>query len=245
MGLKHLAALSFAAFLLAPSPAPAETVYLISGGYVSCRTAFNDPTSAPLFQAALPRLDPKAYVAVCFRSDSAVMSFRSDLDEDETSGGVADLIAGVRRRLAAAEPGSKLVVIGHSYGGWAVIKATAALVSDVEVAYLATIDPISTVGCPPSAYLAADEPFGPCAEAPRDLANEFASLEDAGITWVQFYQDRYQFIRSAAIPEATRSLYVAYPNMNDFWAWQAHALMDGDERVWDVLVHDIPLVTTH
>ncbi len=242
MGLRSLSALFFAATALAPSTASAETVYLISGGYVSCRTSWNDPTSAPVFQAAVPRLAPKSFVAACYRNDSTVLAFRSDLTTETTVGGVEALTEAVRGRMAAAEPGSKLVVIGHSYGGWAVIKAAAALAGEVDVAYLATIDPVSTTGCPPAAYLDADEPFGPCTVAPEDLEADFVKLHDAGVTWVQFYQDRYDFIQSTPIAEATRNVYLTYPNLSDFWAWQAHALMDGDPRVWDVLVHDIPLL---
>lgn len=242
MGLRSLAALVFTATALVPATASAETVYLISGGYVSCRTSWNDPTSAPVFQAAVLRLAPKSFVAACYRNDSTVLAFRSDLTDEMTVGGVEALTDAVRSRMAAAEPGSKLVVIGHSYGGWAVIKAAAALAGEMDVAYLATIDPVSTSACPPAAYLEADEPFGPCTVAPAELAADFVKLREAGVVWVQFYQDRYAFIRSTPIAEATQNLYLTYPNLSDFWAWQAHALMDGDPRVWDVLVHDIPLV---
>lgn len=243
MGLRSLAVVVFATGSLVSTSAPAATVFLISGGYVSCRTGWSDPTAAPVFQAALPHLDQKAFVAVCFHSDSTVMSFRSDLADAVGQGDVDALVEAVHARLSAAEPGSKLVVIGHSYGGWAAIKAAAALVHDVDIAYLATIDPVSVVGCPPSAYLEADEPFGPCTESPVDLAADFTTIRDAGVPWVQFYQDRYKFIRSTPIADATRNVFLTYPNLTDFWAWQAHALMDGDQRVWTEITADMSLFT--
>lgn len=239
MGLQKLAALVFAAFALAPARASAETIYLISGGYVSCRTSWNDPTSAPVFQAAKPRLDPEAFVAVCFRSDSTVLAFRSDKATVTSTGGVAELVQAVRARMEQAEPGSRLVVIGHSYGGWAAIKAAAELVHDYPIDYLASIDPISTTLCPPSAYLDNSQPYPSCTVAPEDLTEEFAALRQAGVHWVQFFQDRYEFIRSTPIEQASRNVYLTYPNLSDFWAWQAHALMDGDARVWDVVVADL------
>lgn len=249
MGLGRLTALAFMGiYLLSAETAAAETVYLISGGYVSCRTAWNRPTSTPIFQAARSRLHPDAYVAVCYRTDSSIVSFMSDLGEPQASGNVDDLTQAVRMRMEAAAPNSRLVIIGHSYGASVVLKAALALIREFDVAYIATIDPVSSVSCPPSEFVrslegSATAPNPGCTTLPEDLTDRFGELHDASVPWVQFYQDRYAYLHSAPLDAASHNIYLAYPNLSNFWAWRAHALMDSDERVWDVLAHDISLIT--
>ena len=89
----------------------ASPVYLISGGYVSCRTSWSKPTDTPLFQQAKPKLNPRAFVASCFGATSTSVWFQTDHGEPPRSGEVGDLVAVLRQRLVEEGPSAPLVVI--------------------------------------------------------------------------------------------------------------------------------------
>ncbi len=245
----RLSSLIFSGFLLLKAQAAqSETVYLVSGGYVSCRTSWNKPTDAPLFRMAKTKLAPTAFVASCYGSNSTSLEFVGDHGEAPVTAGVPELTEAVRARLLEAGEGAKLVILGHSYGGWVALQVAAALGPDVSIAYLATIDPISTKLCPPSNFASsisgsASVPYPPCTMAPGDLAASFGELRSLGIPWTQFYQDRYRYLKSSAIAEATTNRYLDYPALTDFWAFEAHAVMDQDPRVWETLTHDLASIT--
>ena len=70
--------------------------------------------------------------------------------------------------MAAA--GTKSVyLIGHSYGGWSVMKLALMLLGDYKVEGLVTIDPISPLFCTPSRILSLLPDPG-CQEAPTDVS---------------------------------------------------------------------------
>lgn len=146
----------------------------------------------------------------------------------------AKTIAEVVDHEMPAEGQARVVMIGHSHGGWAVMNAAKYWSSKAELRSLITIDPISYKNCTLTDVILessvtvrsfSDE----CLRAPSDLAAD-AGIIRSHITnfWHNHFQTKYYLIHSGAIAGASSNRDLAFPN--DFFA---HTAILSDKRVWE------------
>lgn len=155
------------------------------------------------------------WLVSCHESDAAVHYVSSTAPDSRltmTIAQVPDKLATLQR---AGEP-RPMVLAGHSYGGWLVMKTGLALPADVPTAAFVTIDPISRETC------SITRPSG-CTQAPTDVTGpQRAQLRGRVRAWHNFYQTRTGLLHSSAIPEASGNDQLDQP----------HTGIDTDPAVW-------------
>lgn len=102
--------------------------------------------------------------------------------------------------LNQAAENTRLLLVGHSYGGWLALKTLPSLVAGLpappERVDMVTIDPISKKNCKLS------HPMG-CSGAPSDITDDdYARISELTRRWVNFYQRWTPVVRSSAIAKA-------------------------------------------
>jgi pimeloyl-ACP methyl ester carboxylesterase len=224
-----------------------KTVFVVSGGFFSCKGPWSEPTGtntytnfAPLMATAAS--DAPTYVATCFGLGHDSLWYQTDADtttQESTPDHYVDVVAA---RLAAAGPGARLALVGHSWGAWLALANAERLSRLAPVAYLASIDPISWPDCPPSYVAAAivdgsseGDPDPECQMAPPDLTTRYETIAAAANRWDHFYQDRFAYLHSGPIAAATTSTRIPYDDLSPESSWEAHGDMDRDERVYGAI----------
>ena len=129
-------------------------------------------------------------------------------------------------------------LIGHSYGGWSVMKLAMMLLDKYSVEGLVTIDPISPLSCTPADVLSFFSSKG-CQQAPSDIsATDRDRLKSEISSWAHFYQTQFERLHSSAYvePHFVRKLSFAAesPFYND-----PHALIGRDPRIWKSLADQV------
>jgi hypothetical protein len=154
--------------------------------------------------------------------------------------------------LAAQYNSRKIMIVGHSHGGWLALKLAAhqrtsmlTQSSRARIGALVTIDPISYEYCWPSVFALAsmwNNTVGTgCREAPHDINRGVRRkiYENLGSNlWSHYYQTNFWPVRSDAfegqyLPDYTRDL-TDELGFADQWpvVVNAHARIDNDEIVW-------------
>ena len=152
---------------------------------------------------------------------------------------VASMTQARANQLSRPGRPTRVIMIGHSHGGWLVMKAARNWIPGADLRHLITIDPISYQNCTQfrlvyesaanitttlSDYLISTE----CKMAPSDLTSEGTKIKaNVSGTWTNYYQTQFRFIRSSAIAAATTNTPLIFTEFN------AHRAMLSDKRVWD------------
>jgi pimeloyl-ACP methyl ester carboxylesterase len=147
-----------------------------------------------------------------------------------------DEMIGVARRAATRTPGRTAVhVVGHSHGGWLGMRF--ALDTDIPIASLTTIDPISYPRCQPEdiARWALDSLFrlrdnAGCQAAPIDLAVRFGDVRRRVGRWDNFYQQEFLALHSGPAQPATTNTRYGYGRAP--MDHRSHEDIKNDPRVW-------------
>lgn len=124
--------------------------------------------------------------------------------------------------LSRASGMARMVVIGHSHGGWRAIKLAASpyLAANLPLPItLVSIDPVSRMTC-----LKLREPG--CREAPSDLSWDELRYLNTRVRWLNAYQDNGLLLKSSAIAAAHANIPVV----------SNHVAIQTDVTVWQALV---------
>lgn len=173
--------------------------------------------------------------------------FYSITEPDSTEGpsrqsnsqAVAQLVYERTRTLSDEGARAKVIMVGHSHGGWLVMKLARDWRNDGDLSMLATIDPISQVNCTQGALIYQNAlrtavPFGAllanaeCHRAPRDL-EPYAAIARKASQWKHFYQTTFPPLHSGPIAEAQPN-----ENVNSGGAI-AHNTILSNPHVWNII----------
>jgi len=113
-----------------------------------------------------------------------------------------------------------VILIGHSYGGWASMYLTETIRPSIRISALFTLDAISTE-CGPFQVVMGS---APCKQAPKDLNNKL--IIKRVNHWENFYQNQDSWLHSSEIPEA----------LNHLMTYRGpHTQIDSDPNVWNLI----------
>ena len=226
---------------------PAKPVFVVHGGFFSCKLPWSTPLGSQTYTHAKPMIDaaqswsgsPVAFVVTCFGSGHDTAWVQTDLNPTSTgvpAGTIPDLVAD---RVAQVGEGAEVVLIGHSWGGWLAMSDALKLPESAHLRYLATLDPISWQTCPPSTLITSvlggtpsGAPEEPCTTAPEDLAPDYAAIRERAAYWGQYYQDQFSYLHSTAIDAADVSRHLVYDGLSSASEWEAHGMVDRDDTVY-------------
>gem|GEM_PF-844146 len=133
----------------------------------------------------------------CFTGPGEVLlsyNFSHELETETPEGLVA-------RAVKYSDPDSRLILIGHSYGGWTAMTVAEQVArkstrSESVVAGLVTIDPISRKNCTYTSW-------NNCVTAPADFTEErLEFLRYASKYWANFFQRKTPWLHSSRISQA-------------------------------------------
>lgn len=189
---------------LASVKQPEHVLLAIMGGNTSCSTD-DDGNSSPQWMgmtAPFNNLRKKleesgqytvSYFLSCHNSDAAVHYAASD---DPTSIHDTDFTGTKEKidQLYESTGAQRLIVAGHSYGGWLAMMLGASF--SERLSALITIDPISRVTC---SFMT---PAG-CLQAPTDISHsKRLDIKGNADVWINFWQDRTFYLHSSTMNEA-------------------------------------------
>jgi hypothetical protein len=112
-----------------------------------------------------------------------------------------------------------LIIIGHSYGGWAAIKAAFEISQQKSITGLFSLDPISALEC--------TNPFSAhCHEAPIDITPDISSaVANSSLLWINFYQKLTFYLHSGVINNADENIKL----------FTDHHFVDTNDHVWQII----------
>jgi pimeloyl-ACP methyl ester carboxylesterase len=150
----------------------------------------------------------------------------------------------LNQRIAGLRP-DRIVIVGHSYGGWLSMFLTTRLSPATKVDTLVTVDPISQVYCTIadvlkrfSMYYNQETPKPGCQQAPADMNPDgYRRIAGRSRIWRQYFQARTSPLRSGPIPAAS-SNHLMY-NDGGAVASDAHGLIVDHAQVWARLYADL------
>jgi pimeloyl-ACP methyl ester carboxylesterase len=150
-------------------------------------------------------------------------------------------LQGLRQLIEAemAAAGTKSVyLIGHSYGGWSVMKLALMMLGHYNVEGLVTIDPISPLSCTPSRILSLFSDPG-CQRAPADIsAADRDRLRTETGSWAHFYETQFERLHSSAYSEPRFVKRLSFSAQSPFYN-DPHALIGRDPRIWNSIADQI------
>lgn len=211
----------------APGFAGQLPFFVVMGGYKSCQHPFDAPGPIDLslftaFHALRVEMRQQTgydipYVMSCYEDKNPVVRFTTSAAPGQVITAEESDLASVIKPLV--NPGTPVVFIGHSYGGWLAMKTIAAMGMQQRVATLFTLDPISANEC--------SRPFMPgCRRAPTDFGAEQLEMIAASTgEWINMYQRITPYLMSDKIP---------YADVNEC-RFLKHGQMDTDPKVWAVI----------
>lgn len=254
----------------APSPRKVHYLFLISQGFYSCTYSRKNIGShyvdliAETLEGAKKfpgynGLSVKAsYMEVCFTggiilegsSEKVFASVniageeqRTDRQEFGFVSGPKAVVQMIADRLGEDGTTVKVVMIGHSHGGWLVMNAASDWRGKAKISHLITIDPVSYINCSEAGAIIekglkfmydisltgllfpiADN----CQVAPTDLIAVMPKiLQNIAGKFYNFYETDFSPVHSSSIEGASPNVKLAFPKSNF-----AHAAILNDQRVW-------------
>jgi pimeloyl-ACP methyl ester carboxylesterase len=181
-------------------------------------------------------------IVSCFYADGNVVTFYSDQDPSRKfEMSVSDYIKYVVD-LASIQRFESVSVMGHSYGGWLSLQLASALAWKTDVRLLASIDPISPKQCNIQLFVqqfagislnrmrGIPAPVTGCQRSPEDLSTtQKLSLKGAVRRWINYYQQDFLPLHSAAMADANLNEEVRYSKS---LANHSHRRIFFDPQVW-------------
>lgn len=245
--------LIFVIFSLSAIDAKADH-YLISihGGNGSCRLGVDHQRAYPNALDLAKNLEAKGHRvtlnATCYQRVSYNVNFKNARNEDVVLDRVA--YAEYFNEIINRENPDKLILIGHSYGGWLSLFLAERLPKDRKIDILITIDPISQIYCTIPELLSRypmhytlETPKPGCQQAPADFGPErLRRIASRSGLWRHYFQNRTKPLRSGPISEATSNI-LLYNGEVEVPS-DAHGLVIEHEKIWNQLKVDTGLEST-
>lgn len=142
--------------------------------------------------------------------------------------------------LARKTKQKRVILIGHSHGGWLAMHTASQLAPDIALSFLVTIDPISREACPPllfgsglAAKLVGDPYRHSCEQFPPDITDEVQfALARRSKGWLHLYQTRTSHLHSSGSVRAHVSREMVYPQIE---LNEAHSFIAEDPDAWHLI----------
>lgn len=220
-------------------------VFILQGGFNSCQDlSVKLPDQKFYLSSATWRQQiashftlPPLIIATCYGTGArTVRLFRSTGDLPQFFD--ADTLPDTLKSIILSVESPQVFFAGHSYGGWQATRAAHLIRESIPVHSLATIDPISTLGCSPYAYVRSRiiDVFGGrmvkgCLQSPADqfaLQTDLRASLPTG-SWLNAFQTAARTLHSSEIDAAPKNLLYSF---GEDGAVTAHTLIDNDARVW-------------
>ena len=179
------------------------------------------------------------------------MSYANSLSAINTNSSPSQTIFELRNFLSKFAKGTKVILVGHSYGGWLAMHAAFQLTFEYQIDGLITIDPISPNDCGPGdisgnylqSTLGVNGHTVGCTNYPSKMKFYFKQILSGTKYWVNIYQTDYQVLHSSRIFEADLNVKVHFPK-NSYWNYEPHKEIDNDSRTWNLIKYISSLETT-
>lgn len=214
-------------------PKVTTTLFTYFGGNTSCGKDSNGNNPSPygqkawsdiynLLKANNSETKKVEYVISCY-TDTADVVLSYSAEPGKVFATSTEKFAKFVADYAEKVQPDRIILAGHSYGGWLAMK-----VSELESArlpnhHLHTIDPISRKTCSFSS------PFG-CQSAPEDFSNnERYDLAERSDLWINYFQTQTWYLHSSAIREADKN----------FKFKTSHTDIDSASQVWESMSQSI------
>ncbi len=204
------------------NPPPQDRLLaIVMSGNKSCHRHHNNPYSPisasmyPDFKKFKEKMEATEnmtidFVLTCYDINGRLYLATSE-NPDEVTDADEDGVLPYIEKFRASRMGHRLLLIGHSYGGWLSLKTTLSLQSELESLprlTLVTIDPISKITCSPF------KPFG-CSSSPTDITlPEYQTIGTSSNPWLNYYQRQTPIVRSSPIERATQNIEVHTSHMD-------------------------------
>jgi hypothetical protein len=195
------------AHLVPEGNSPEVPYYVILGGNHSCRRALasmghESPYETPMYQNFERNLldnfkvnfYPIHYLVSCYDKKRKIF-YATSQDPTTILPAAEQTIRDVI--LSETLPGQRIILVGHSYGGWLAMQLAADIAPQRPIVGLFTLDPISALQCTPKL-------LDGCKQAPTDIGpqTQQAIAQSVGV-WENFYQTQTKLLHSSAIPAAS------------------------------------------
>jgi pimeloyl-ACP methyl ester carboxylesterase len=229
-------------FLQASKSGRQDVVIYLSGGYRSCETLNFIDALEPVRDEIRGMGLSHRLVYSCY-TQFRNLKFKSSYRRELRPATLDEVTAEVEKQLLESTD-QQLVVIGHSYGGWAGMEVLERLPDTRSADLLATIDAISPKHCgignvaSTIAQTASGlgEGSAGCKQFPLDWPTERTRglSQRSGSFW-NFYQTLDSTIHSGAA-EGARNQVMIYRAADDQSGYgNVHRTIDNDPRVWNQL----------
>ncbi len=196
----------------------------VMGGYNSCGDAARQASLSPFkmdmfkpFKKIFDQLRgsgvPSEYVISCFKDEDNLVYSTSQSKGKEVSANIEEFSSFMKESRGESD---KLTMVGHSYGGWLMMKLAVDRAESWDVDSIFSIDPISRSECTFS------NPAN-CTSAPRDISeDQYAQLAASVGNFQNFYQTRTFYLHSGPIKHASKNT-----KLNE-----THTSIDTAEEIW-------------
>ncbi len=223
--------------LSSSAPATKKTLFVVMGGYQSCKNALRSTTRASDIPIA-HHFDKMAKSFISANKDLEILTLHSCLNSDAPPDGEAEYVLSDSpstdrtgdtdkiqleiEDLVKANTGLDVYLIGHSYGGWMAMHLAENLDSKTQIKGIVTMDPIGPDCTASGVIFGASE----CHSAPTDLDNK-AIRKRVG-TWINFYQTEDSWLTSSSIAEASEDHEIVFD-------WGPHSEISRRKDVWQTI----------
>lgn len=195
------------------------------GGNASCN-AEDSPEGMGMFDSFIALRDQLAtdtdqtipYFVTCYNSGASKLFYQISQEEGLTRTGTMEKVIQDLLSLIDKTTDVRVILTGHSYGGWLALKTTLALAEKgVHNFGLFTVDAISRLNC------TWENPAN-CTSAPNDITSaEYDKIAITSEHWANFYQTQTFFLHSSAISQAGQNTKIA----------TTHSQIDSHTTVWN------------
>jgi hypothetical protein len=209
------------------SETPKSILFIYAGGHISCGKDSNGTSDSPYGMSSWKNVrdtvtqfsnagQEVTYAISCHTNTSEVHYSYSDIGGRVNSSSI-NSYQQVLTQLVKDKHPDKIVIAGHSYGGWLSLKVSLALTSVLGVYDLHTIDPISRENC------SVLTPFA-CQEFPSDITNRARQdIADQSSRWVNYFQTESSMLHSGSTSQADVNYKIS----------ASHTEIDTRNEVWD------------
>ncbi len=208
---------------------PGSTLIVLAAGYQSCGTdslgQSDSPFGSRLYQSwngmALPSVGPQmqpTVLALCYGMNSEVR-----FGFAHAAHGIQAVPQEAATELLSryAQGANRIVIIGHSYGGWLAMHMARALsLSRLHTAILVTVDPISPTQCSLTN-------FSGCKASPTDPSpGERLRMRPYIGRWLNAFQQQSAWLSSGPVAEADQNIQL----------YSDHRASVSDTSLWQQIV---------
>ncbi len=176
-----------------------------------------------------------SWVASCYGMDANTVHY-VDSESPEKNINVGTRAALWQHIAKLARDADRVLVLGHSYGGWTAMQLLLSGVQLNKVKALATVDPISVVDCTPGAYMKSSPG---CQKFPADItAEQRRAVAKIAGNWRNFWQD---VTKGGFLSSPLHSGPAQVAGVEDVKLQLNHTQIDDARDVWLWFKNQIPI----